>query len=167
MSLFARWPQPVLRRPAAPVAAIDAQARAIWDEMLAAMYATPGIVGLAAPQLGHGVRLAVLDCSEARDAPVRLANPELVRVSDETARRAEGSPHLPGLMAEIERPAEVRVRFLDGTGRETERDFDGLWAAAVQHQIDHLEGRMFFDRLSRMRRQRLLAAHAKRGRRGR
>lgn len=165
MARFAPWPQPALGRPADPVGAVDARVLTLWREMLTAMYDTPGIVGLAAPQLGVALRLAVLDCSAARTEPVRLADPEIVWVSDELRRGAEASPHLPGIEAEIERPAAVRVRFMNETGATVEIQFDGLWAAAVQHQIDHLEGRMFFHRLSRVRRGRLLARHAKQMRR--
>lgn len=165
MVAFAPWPQAGLRRAARPVAGVDDAVLAIWREMRAAMYETRGIVGLAAPQLGHPVRLAVLDCSQSRTEPLRLANPEIVWVSAETAVHEEGSPHLPGLSASVARPAEVRVRFMNETGATMECQFDGLWAVSAQHQIDHLDGRMFFDRLSRLKRDRLLAKHAKQRRR--
>jgi len=165
MVAFALWPQAVLRRPARPVEGVDDSVLAVWREMLGAMYDTPGIVGLAAPQLGHSVRLAVLDYSDTRAEPVRLANPEIIWVSAESAMREEASPHVPGLAARIARPAEVRVRFMNETGATMECQFDGLWATSAQHQIDHLDGRMFFDRLSRLKRDRLLAKHAKQRRR--
>ncbi|MEM9147916.1 MAG: peptide deformylase [Pseudomonadota bacterium] len=152
---YVRWPDARLRAAALPVDAVDDAARALWDEMLRAMYAMPGI-GLAAPQLGVGLRLAVLDASPTADSPVRLANPVLLEISEETRVQAEGSPNLPGVWAEIRRPAEVRVRFLSETGEPSERSFEGPWAQSVQHQIDHLEGRMFFDRLGPVKRQRLL-----------
>lgn len=155
MARFVPWPDPILRSPAEPVE-VDDRARAVWQEMLEAMYATRGLVGLAAPQLGHGLRLAVLDCSKEKREPLRLANPELVWVSETMRTHHEGSPNLSGVSAEIERPAEVRVRFLNEAGAVVETAFEGLWATAVQHQIDHLEGRMFFDRLGPVRRQRLL-----------
>ena len=154
------FPDPGLRKRAVPVDEVTDEIRAIWDEMLEAMYTMPG-VGLAAPQLGIGLRLAVLDCSNGRDEPVRLANPEIVRLSEETQTGQEGSPNLPGLFAEVTRPAEAEIRFLDEAGAEQVRTFTGLWAASVQHQIDHLEGKLFFDRLSPLRRRRLLEKHRK------
>ena len=153
---FVPFPNPVLKARAAEVAAVDDDVRAIWDEMLAAMYAMPG-VGLAAPQLGIGLRLAVLDCSDTKDQPVRLANPVLVRASDEKDSIVEGSPNLPGVTAIVGRPHEVEVRYLDAQGEERSQVFHGLWATSVQHQLDHLDGKLFFDRLGTVKRQRLLA----------
>ncbi|MEM9062962.1 MAG: peptide deformylase [Pseudomonadota bacterium] len=158
---FVPFPAPVLRTPAAPVEAVTDAEREIWDEMLRAMYAMPG-VGLAAPQLGIGLRLAVVDCAEDRASAIRLANPEILWASPETNSFEEASPNLPGAAVSIERPAEVEVRFLDETGTEQVRRFEGLWATSVQHQIDHLDGRMFFDNLSPLKRQRFLHAHRKR-----
>ena len=155
---FVAFPDPRLRAVAAPVACVDEAVRAVWEEMLAAMYAMPG-VGLAAPQLGIGLRLAVLDCSESRDQPVRLANPVLLDASAEMRKGPEGSPNLPGLVEQVERPARVTVRYLDAAGAEIEREFTGLWSASVQHQIDHLNGKLFFDRLPALRRRRLLQRH--------
>ncbi|MGB0497849.1 MAG: peptide deformylase [Rubricella sp.] len=152
---FLRWPDKRLRTPAAPVAAIDDHVHAIWDEMLAAMYAMPG-VGLAAVQIGVMERLAVVDCSEDGKAPIRMANPEILHASVKLRSHDEASPNLPGVSAVIERPRAVTVRFLDETGASVERDFVGLWATSVQHQIDHLEGRMYFDRLSALKRRMLL-----------
>lgn len=166
MSAVAPWPQAVRRRRAAPVGGVDAPVRAIRDEMLAAMQDTPGGVGLAAPQLGPALRLAVPDVSRSRREPPRLADPEIVRASAETERRTEGSPDLPDLTSEIERPAAVRLRCLDDTGAAMDCAVEGLWAAAARHRIDHLEGRVVFDRPSRVRRDRLLARHGTRARRG-
>jgi len=166
MGAFLRWPDPRLGVPAARVGAVDADVEAHWQRLVGLIVATPGIVGLAAPQIGEGRAVAVVDCSAARDAPVRLADPEILWASQETRLHREGSPNLPGAWAEVARPAAVRVAFLDASGERVERDFEGLWATSVQHQIDHLEGRMFFDRLSRLKRERLLKAAAKRGRSG-
>ncbi len=152
---FVMWPDPRLRRPAAPVEAVTPEVRAIWDEMIAAMEAMPG-VGLAAPQLGIGLRLAVVNASGARGQAVRMANPEVLHASVEPRRHEEASPNLPGVSAAIERPRAVTVRFLNAEGALEDRDFVGLWATSVQHQIDHLEGRMYFDRLSRVKRDMLL-----------
>lgn len=162
---FLRWPDRRLATSATPVAAITDETRAIWDEMIRAMEAMPG-VGLAAPQLGVMMRLAVVDASGSRGQAVRMANPEVVAFSDRMRTQTEASPNLPGVGAEVTRPAEVRVRFTDETGAEQERDFAGLWAASVQHQIDHLQGRMYFDRLKPMKRRLLLARAAKRQRQG-
>ncbi len=162
---FLRWPDPRLATPAAPVAAVTDDTRAIWDEMIRAMEAMPG-VGLAAPQLGVMLRLAVVDASTERGRAIRMANPEVLEAAPELAPRTEASPNLPGVSAELRRPARVRVRWLDETGAAVERDFDGLWATSVQHQIDHLDGRMFFDRLKPVKRRMLLARAAKLGRRG-
>lgn len=149
------WPDPVLRRQAAPVDAITDEIRAIWDDMIDTMEAMPG-VGLAAPQIGVGLRLAVVDASEARSDAVRMANPEILHASAVMRAHDEASPNLPGVHATIERPRAVTVRFLNAASEIEEREMVGLWATSVQHQIDHLEGRMFFDRLSRVRRDMLL-----------
>ena len=162
---FVPFPDPRLRAVAEPVAAVDGNVRVIWDEMLAAMYAMPG-VGLAAPQIGVGLRLAVIDCSDSRDRPVRLANPVLVSASEVMRKGPEGSPNLPGFVEEVERPIRATVRYLNEIGEEVEREFTGLWSASVQHQIDHLNGKLFFDRLPPLRRRRLLA-RARAGRKGR
>ena len=157
---FVPFPNPVLKARAAEVAGVDDEVRAIWEEMLAAMYEMPG-VGLAAPHLGIGLRLAVVDCSDSKDQPVRLANPVLLSASDEEQTIREGSPNLPGVWAEVTRPARVVVSFLDAEGEERERAFEGLWATSVQHQVDHLNGKLFFDRLGPVKRQRLLASWRK------
>ena len=150
-----RWPDARLRQPAAAVASVGEDTRATWDEMVAVMEAMPGL-GLAAVQIGVPLRLAVVDASRERGRAVRLANPEIVAASPETIDHAEASPCLPGVSAVVRRPARVTVRFLDETGAEAERAFEGLWAVSVQHQIDHLAGRMYFDRLSRVKRDMLL-----------
>lgn len=157
---FLIWPDRRLSMAAEPVAGVDDQVREIWEEMLAAMYAMPG-VGLAAPQIGVMRRLAVIDCSEARNEPVRLANPRILHESVKLRAHQEASPNLPGLSAEIARPRAVTVAYLDQDGQAVEKEFIGLAATSVQHQIDHLGGRMFFDHLSPMKRRMLLAKHAK------
>jgi peptide deformylase len=124
--------------------------------MIAAMDAMPG-VGLAAPQLGIPMALAVVDASDERGRAVRMANPQVLHASIEPRAHEEGSPNLPGVWATISRPRAVTVRFLNAEGEAEDRDFVGLWATSVQHQIDHLAGRMYFDHLSRLKRDRLLA----------
>ncbi len=149
------WPHPVLRTPAQPVDAVTDEVRAVWDEMVEVMEAMPG-VGLAAPQISLGLALAVVDASSKRGQALRMANPEVLHASVETREHEEASPCLPGVSAVIARPRAVTVRYLNEKGETEERDFVGLWATSVQHQIDHLQGRMFFDRLSRVKRDILL-----------
>ncbi|WP_370302879.1 peptide deformylase [Pseudooceanicola sp.] len=149
------WPDKRLRSPAAPVEAITDEIRAIWQDMIDTMEAMPG-VGLAAPQIGVMLRLAVVDASTERGKAIRLANPEILHASVEPRQHEEASPNLPGVSAKITRPRAVTVRYLDADGALTERDFVGLEATSVQHQIDHLNGRMYFDRLSKVKRDMLL-----------
>ncbi|OIP83098.1 MAG: peptide deformylase [Rhodobacterales bacterium CG2_30_65_12] len=152
---FLMWPDKRLQTPAAPVAAITDETRAIWEEMIAAMDAMPG-VGLAAVQLGIMQALAVVDASEARGQAVRMANPEVLHASVKQREHDEASPNLPGVWATISRPRAVTVRYLNQRGEPEDRDFVGLWATSAQHQIDHLNGRMYFDHLSKLKRDRLL-----------
>ncbi len=149
------WPDRRLRKAAAHVEAVTDEVRAIWQDMIDTMEAMPG-VGLAAPQIGVMLRLAVVDASSERGQAVRLANPEVLHASGRMTSHPEASPCLPGVSATIERPRAVTVLFLNAQGVLEERDFVGLWATSVQHQIDHLDGRMYFDRLSRLKRQMLL-----------
>jgi peptide deformylase len=161
---FVPWPDKRLRSAAAPVPAITDEIRALWEDMIETMDAMPGY-GLAAPQIGTMLRLAVVDCSERRGQAVRMANPEILHASVRLRTHEEASPNLPGVSAAIERPRAVTVRFLNAAGESEERDFVDLWATSVQHQIDHLNGRMYFDHLSRLKRDRLLKKAAKPGRR--
>jgi peptide deformylase len=149
------WPDKRLRTPAAPVEAITDEIRAIWTDMIDTMEAMPG-VGLGAPQIGVMLRLAVVDASEKRGEAVRMANPEVLHASVKLRSHDEASPNLPGVWASIDRPRAVTVRFLNAEGEIEERDFVGLWATSVQHQIDHLNGRMYFDHLSKVKRDMLL-----------
>lgn len=155
MRPFLRWPDRRLRTPAAPVSAIDEAVRAHWADMIDTMEAMPGL-GLAAPQIGVMLRLAVVDCSTGRGQAVRMANPEVLHASAQMRDHDEASPNLPGVSAVIARPRAVTVRFLNAEGAMEERDFVHLWATSVQHQIDHLNGRMYFDRLSKLKRDMLL-----------
>lgn len=138
-----------------PVAEVTDAIRVLWDEMIEVMEAMPG-VGLAAPQLGESLRLAVVDASEARGEAIRMANPEILHASVQLREHEEASPNLPGVSARIKRPRAVTVRFLNTAGEIEERDLVGLWATSVQHQIDHLDGKMYFDRLSKVKRDMLL-----------
>jgi len=156
------WPHPMLRAPAAEVAAITDQVRAVWRDMVDTMEAMPGY-GLAAVQIGVPLRLAVVDCSETRGQAVLMANPEVLHASVQLREHQEASPNLPGVSAVVSRPRAVTVRFLNADGAVEERDFVGLWATSVQHQIDHLAGRMYFDRLSKLKRDILLRKARKAG----
>ena len=149
------WPDKRLRTAAAPVTEITDEIRAIWAGMIDTMEAMPG-VGLAAPQIGVMLRLAVVDASGERGQAVCMANPEILQAGSEMREHEEASPNLPGVSARLSRPAKVSVRFLNDQGIIDRRDFAGLWATSVQHQIDHLNGRMYFDNLSRTKRQMLL-----------
>lgn len=156
------WPDKRLRSPAAEVDAITDQIRAIWDDMIDTMEAMPG-VGLAAPQIGVMLRLAVVDASDTRGQAIRMANPQVLHASGQMNIHDEASPNLPGISAKVQRPRAVTVRFLGADGTWREQDFVKLWATSVQHQIDHLEGRMFVDRLSRVKRDMLLRKVRKSG----
>lgn len=146
-------PDPVLRQRAEPVSEIDAAVRQQLDDMAETMYEAPGI-GLAANQVNSLVRLVVMDCAPD-DGEARLyqmVNPEILSLSDETAMLEEGCLSIPGYTAEVQRPAEVTARWLDPQGTEQEAAFSGLEAACIQHEIDHLNGVLFIDHLSRLKR---------------
>ena len=149
------WPDKRLRATCTEVTKVTDDIRAIWDDMVETMDAMPG-VGLGAPQIGVMQRLAVVDTSEARNTRIRLANPEVIDASAIMNVHEEASPCLSGVSAKISRPRGVKVRYMDETGAVVERDFVGLDATSVQHQIDHLDGKMYFDRLSKMKRDMLL-----------
>ncbi len=159
------WPNPVLRAPAADVATITDEVRGIWADMIDTMDAMPGY-GLAAVQIGVPLRLAVVDCSDARGQAVRMANPKVLHASVQLREHEEASPNLPGVSATIQRPRAVTVQFLNAESVIEDRDFVGLWATSVQHQIDHLAGKMYFDHLSPLKRKMLIAKAGKLGRRG-
>ena len=148
---FLKWPDKRLRSRANEITEITEDIFSIWDDMIDTMNAMPGI-GLAAPQIGINLRLAVVDASKARDKPVKLANPEILQASLEYSETEEASPNLSGISAKIKRPKKVTIRFLNKEGFIDRKDFTGLWATSIQHQIDHLNGKMFFDRLSTVKR---------------
>lgn len=152
---FVKWPDTRLRRKAAAIDEITDDIRMLWDDMIETMDAMPG-VGLAAPQIGVMLQVAVVDASDARDRRIRMANPEILDASAIMNLHEEASPNLPGVSAAISRPRGVAVRFMDETGLYVRRDFVGLEATSVQHQIDHLQGRMYFDHLSKVKRDMLL-----------
>ena len=146
-------PDPVLRRVAEPVATVDAEVRQLADDMLETMYAAPGL-GLAAPQVGISRRVVVIDVSEKDDEkhPFVMINPEIVRRSEKLNIHEEGCLSIPDVRVEIERPAEVVVKFLDRDGKLKEVTADDLFATCIQHEIDHLDGKMLIDYMSRLKR---------------
>lgn len=155
-------PHPTLKLRARAVAAGDDDAvRALVPRMFAAMYAAPGI-GLAAPQVGVGLRLAVIDLApnDVR-TPHVLINPEIVAASTELATREEGCLSLPNMFADVVRPAVVKVRYLDLEGARREIEGDGLLAACLQHELDHLDGVLFVDHLSALKRNMIMRKLAK------
>ena len=156
------WPDKRLRSVAEPVEAITDDIRAIWTDMIDTIEAMPG-VGLAAPQIGVSLRLAVVDASSERGQAIRMANPEILHASIELRPHEEASPNLPGVSATIKRPRAVTVRFLNEQGEMEERDLVGLWATSVQHQIDHLNGKLYFHHLSKVKRDMLLRKAKKAG----
>ena len=155
-------PHAILRAKARPIRPGDDDlVRALVPEMLAAMYAAPGI-GLAAPQIGKGLRLAVIDLQpDDKPAPMHLINPEIIGLSEEMALREEGCLSLPGQYADVTRPAQVKVRYLDLDGTRREIEADGLLAACLQHEIDHLDGVLFVDYLSALKRNMIMRRLAK------
>jgi peptide deformylase len=150
------YPNAILRTPAADVAAITDEVRGIWAEMVETMEAMPGY-GLAAVQIGVALRLAVVDCSETRGQAILMANPQILHASTQMRDHEEASPNLPGVSAIIARPRAVTVRYMNADGAMEDRDFVHLWATSVQHQIDHLAGKMYFDHLSALKRKMLFA----------
>ena len=149
-----RYPDTRLHKVARPVASVDDRIRALVRDMLATMYEAQGI-GLAATQVDVHERVIVIDVSEERDAPQVLINPELLWASDERVRGDEGCLSVPGIYDGVERAAEVRVRALDEQGRAREIAADGLLAVCIQHEMDHLVGKVFVEYLSPLKRGRI------------
>ena len=147
------FPDPRLRKKAAPVQAVDDALRRLMDDMLETMYAAPGI-GLAATQVDVHQRLLVADVSPEKNDPRVLINPVIV-AKDGIAVTEEGCLSVPGFYEEVERADNVVVRFLDRDGQSREEQFEGLLAVCVQHEIDHLDGKLFVDYLSEAKRQRI------------
>ncbi|MEQ5869728.1 peptide deformylase [Sagittula sp. NFXS13] len=158
---FVAWPDKRLRSVADPVSEVTDEIRTLWDDMIETMDAMPG-VGLAAPQIGVMLRVAVVDASDTRGQAIRMANPEILHASVHMREHEEGSPNLPGVWSKISRPRAVTVAYLDETGTRVEKDLVGLWATSLQHQVDHLNGKMFFDHLSKVKRDILIRKARKR-----
>ena len=149
-------PHPTLKAKAKPVKDVTDELRALLDDMLETMYDAPGI-GLAANQIGSLHRVLVMDCGSRDDEetprPIKIINPEITGVSEELSSYEEGCLSIPEQFAEVDRPAVVRVKYLDENGQKHERLFEGLEATCVQHEIDHLEGKLFIDYLKPLKRQ--------------
>jgi peptide deformylase len=147
-------PDPLLKQVSAPVERVDDDLRALMDDMLETMYAAPGI-GLAAVQVGVPKRVIVMDLARQDEPrqPRYFVNPEIVWASEETAPYEEGCLSVPEIYDEVERPAQVRIRYLNYQGERIEEEADGLFAVCIQHEMDHLEGVLFIDHLSRLKRE--------------
>ena len=155
-------PDPVLRKVCAPVGEVDDSIRALADDMLDTMYDAPGI-GLAASQIGVLQRIFVLDVAkeDAPKEPMVFINPEIVWSSEETNVYQEGCLSIPDYYDDVERPAEVTVKFLNRDGQDQELKADGLLATCIQHEFDHLNGKLFLDYLSKLKRDRVMKKFAK------
>lgn len=149
-------PDPRLKKICDPVPDVTDQVRTLARDMLETMYHAPGI-GLAAPQIGVNSRMLVMDCAKREEdagkpEPMVLINPEITQSSAEFEEYEEGCLSIPDIYAMVTRPTAVRVSYLNEDGDPQERDFEGIWAVCVQHEIDHLNGKLFIDYLSPMRR---------------
>jgi peptide deformylase len=159
-------PDPVLKQVSTPVAAVTDEIRALMDDMLETMYAAPGI-GLAAIQIGVPLRVIVMDLAregEPRE-PRFFVNPELVAFDGDKQAYEEGCLSVPDVFDEVERPARVRIRYQNYTGEQVEEWAEGMYAVCIQHEMDHLEGRLFIDHLSRLKRSLAVAKVKKAARR--
>jgi peptide deformylase len=158
-----RYPDPRLEKVARPVAAVDARIRRLVDDMVETMRAADGI-GLAATQVDVHEQVVVIDTSEARDAPIVLVNPRIVARSEETVQGDEGCLSVPGIYDNVERHARVTVVAQDRDGVERTIEADGLLAVCVQHEMDHLLGKVFVEYLSPLKRSRIRTKMGKRSR---
>ena len=158
-------PNPVLKQVSQPVGKVDDELRALMDDMLETMYDAPGI-GLAAIQIGVAKRVIVMDLSgpEEEKAPRYFVNPEILWRAEETAPYEEGCLSIPEIYDEVERPARVKLKYLNYQGEEVIEDAEGLFAVCIQHEMDHLEGVLFIDHLSRLKRDRAVAKVKKQAR---
>jgi peptide deformylase len=164
-------PDRLLRKKSKPVERVDDELRRFLDQMLETMYAAPGI-GLAAVQVGVPRRVITIDVvnkeeDHARKEPLFLVNPQIVWSSEERQTYEEGCLSIPEYYAEVERPASVRFKYLDREGKEQEQQAEGLLAVCVQHEIDHLDGKLFIDHISKLKRDMVIKKFAKASREGR
>ena len=150
-------PDPILRKKSQPVDRVDENIQRLMNDMLETMYNAPG-VGLAAPQIGITKRIIVVDCARTDEppAPYKMINPELIDTSKEEIINEEGCLSLPGHYADVSRPSTARVRYLDENGKQQIMDTEGLLAVCIQHEIDHINGILFVDHLSSLKRNMIL-----------
>jgi peptide deformylase len=155
-------PEPALRQISAPVASVSKDVRALADDMLETMYEAPGI-GLAAIQIGVAQRVVTIDLAKKDEPkePIVFINPEIISASEETSSYEEGCLSIPDYYEEVTRPATVKVRYMDLAGKAQELDADGLMATCIQHEIDHLNGKLFIDYLSKLKRDRVMTKFRK------
>ncbi len=155
-------PDPLLRQVSQPVERVDSELNQLVDDMLETMYEAPGI-GLAAVQVGVPRRLLVIDLAKEGEEPAPLVfiNPKVIRSSDERSTYEEGCLSIPDYYAEVERPATITVTSLDRTGKEVTTEADGLLATCLQHEIDHLDGVLFIDHISRLKREMVIKRFTK------
>ncbi|KJF66688.1 peptide deformylase [Rhizobium nepotum] len=155
-------PDPVLRQQSRPIEQVDAEVLRLADDMLETMYDAPGI-GLAAIQVGVPRRMLVIDVSrdDEEKKPVVFINPEILKVSDDVSAYEEGCLSIPDYYAEVERPASLTMRYVDRDGKQQTIDADGLLATCLQHEIDHLNGILFIDRISRLKREMVIKKFTK------
>ncbi len=151
-------PDPVLKQVSTPVETVDDALRALMDDMLETMYAAPGI-GLAAIQVGVAKQVIVMDLARPEEppAPQYFVNPQILWSSEDTAPYEEGCLSVPEIYDEVERPARVKLKYLNYHGQEVIEDAEGLYAVCIQHEMDHLKGVLFIDYLSRLKRDRAVA----------
>jgi peptide deformylase len=160
-------PDPVLRQLSKPVETVNSAITRLADDMLETMYDAPGI-GLAAIQVGEPLRMLVIDVAKEEEGkrPQVFINPEIVMSSDTRSVYEEGCLSIPGYYAEVERPAEIKVKYLDRDGKEQLIDADGILATCLQHEIDHLDGTLFIDHISRLKREMVVKKFTKAGKTG-
>jgi peptide deformylase len=160
-------PDPLLRKVSAPVERIDVETRRLWDDMLETMYEAPGI-GLAAIQVGVPKRMLVADTAREDEpkAPLFIANPEIVWTSEDVSDYEEGCLSIPDVYDMVTRPSEVKLRYVDREGERRELHAKGLLATCLQHEIDHLNGVLFIDHISRLKRDRIVKKFSKAARLG-
>jgi peptide deformylase len=158
------FPDPRLRNKAKPVAVVDDSIRRLIDDMFETMYQAPGI-GLAATQVNVAKQVIVIDLSEEKNQPLCLINPEIL-AKDGEEQMEEGCLSVPGVYEPVTRAAQIRVRALDRTGKTFELEVDDLLAVCIQHEMDHLDGKLFVDYLSSLKRQRIRKKLEKEGRQG-
>jgi peptide deformylase len=157
-----KLPDPMLRQVSKPVVAVDAGTRKLWDDMLETMYAAPGI-GLAAVQIGVPLRLLVIDLAKEGEEkkPLFVANPEITWASESLSEYEEGCLSIPEFYEMVTRPSEIRLRYLNRQGEAQELQASGLLATCLQHEIDHLNGTLFIDHISKLKRDRVVKKFTK------